>query len=280
MKVLKLLILFVIPILFTKNALAQTLIPLELSQKVQDFYNSALGIGAALAMAIIAFAGFVYITSAGNPSAQSNARKWVWAAISGMLVLFSSFVFVRFINPNLTSLSDIAIERSPDSIVTTIEIPPGGLFLPPSDTDPGTFLCKLETEADGTEKCVPDEIATSTCQPGFTESAIACSIYIPSMCDGATASCVRVPTCYEECMIVYDDSVYCHHFFPDSCWVVKDGFVYPPNLGSVNSEGYYKFPDSLSGDYIFSGGTPEYQRCGTLTLIGVIYTVIDRKSVV
>jgi len=52
----------------------------------------------------------------------------------------------------------------------------------------------------------------------------------------------------------------------------------PPNLGPVQSDGYYRMPTvSLNNAYMWNtGGTPERSRCGSKTLIDVIYTVAQR----
>ncbi len=55
------------------------------------------------------------------------------------------------------------------------------------------------------------------------------------------------------------------------------GILYPPNLGSPNSLGYYMLPNALNGEYVFGGwNTCTNRRWGSKTLIGVIYTVAKR----
>lgn len=50
------------------------------------------------------------------------------------------------------------------------------------------------------------------------------------------------------------------------------GLIYPSNLGSPNSMGYYQMPTSPTGEYLFNGGTCTAQRWGSRTLTGIIYT--------
>lgn len=53
-----------------------------------------------------------------------------------------------------------------------------------------------------------------------------------------------------------------------------DQLIAPPNLGpQIGDTGYYRWPDSLNGEYVANGGTPANERCGSLALVKTIYTV-------
>src|SRR5690606_4027019 len=51
------------------------------------------------------------------------------------------------------------------------------------------------------------------------------------------------------------------------------GLESPPGLGGEIGQGYYRLPEPPNGEFIFSGATPEIERCGNKALIDVIYTV-------
>jgi len=87
--------------------------PLGLAQRINNFYNWALGIGAIFALGIIVFGGILYITSAGNPDRLREARAWITAALVGLLVLFGSFLILKTLNPKLTNLEDIVLQINP-----------------------------------------------------------------------------------------------------------------------------------------------------------------------
>src|SRR3989344_6826580 len=99
-------------------------IGLGLAQRINNFYNWALGIGAIFALGIIVFGGILYITSAGNPDRLREARAWITAALVGLLILFGSFLILKTLNPKLTNLEDIVLEINPEA--ETPEIPPPG----------------------------------------------------------------------------------------------------------------------------------------------------------
>jgi len=99
-------------------------IGLGLAQRINNFYNWALGIGAIFALGIIVFGGILYITSAGNPDRLREARAWITAALVGLLVLFGSFLILKTLNPKLTNLEDIVLQINPKADVP--EVPPPG----------------------------------------------------------------------------------------------------------------------------------------------------------
>ncbi len=54
---------------------------------IANFYQFALLIGGILAFGAIVFGGIKYVASAGNPSAQSDGKEWIWGALIGLLLL-------------------------------------------------------------------------------------------------------------------------------------------------------------------------------------------------
>jgi hypothetical protein len=72
---------------------------------VSNFYNFALSIGGILAFGAIVYGGLKYAISADNPTKQSDAKSWITDALWGLLLLFSAYLILRTINPNLVNLS-------------------------------------------------------------------------------------------------------------------------------------------------------------------------------
>ena len=72
---------------------------------VADFYQYALVIGGILAFGVIVYGGIRYMTSAGNPSGQGDAKEWIQAAIMGILLLAGAYFILKVINPNLVNLT-------------------------------------------------------------------------------------------------------------------------------------------------------------------------------
>jgi Type IV secretion system pilin len=71
---------------------------------VANIYQFALEIGGALAFAVVVYGGIKYLTSAGNPSAQSDAKEWIESALLGLLLLVGVFFILKVVNPQLVDL--------------------------------------------------------------------------------------------------------------------------------------------------------------------------------
>jgi hypothetical protein len=72
---------------------------------VSNFYQFALLIGGILAFGAIVYGGVKSAISAGNPSAISEARQWIWSALIGLLLLGGAYIILNTINPNLLNLN-------------------------------------------------------------------------------------------------------------------------------------------------------------------------------
>lgn len=59
----------------------------DLAQEVRRYYGIAVDIGFPLGIVIIIYAGYLYITSTGNPETIGQAKQLLLGAISGLLVL-------------------------------------------------------------------------------------------------------------------------------------------------------------------------------------------------
>jgi len=126
MKYTFLIILFfvVVFVLFTggHNAFAQPNLELDypgliidktqplLPQVISWAYRFALGIVGITALFVLVWAGIRYISSAGNPTAQSDAKQWITSALTGLALLLGSFLILFTINPNLTSLGIVNVD--------------------------------------------------------------------------------------------------------------------------------------------------------------------------
>jgi len=137
---------------------------LGIAERAANLYNWGLGIGVILALGVLTYAGFVYTTSSGNPSRTGDAKKWIIAGLLGLLILFSSYLLLNTINPELTNLESIVLLLNPDAEFTPPEItlpdPGVGSFLPPPPTCYQACLAEpynTPTECAGLPEC-PDAI--------------------------------------------------------------------------------------------------------------------------
>ena len=72
---------------------------------IANFYQFALLIGGILALGAIVWGGVKYTWAQGNPSAQSEGKEWIKAAIYGLMLLAGAYIILNTINPNLLNLN-------------------------------------------------------------------------------------------------------------------------------------------------------------------------------
>ncbi|MDP2664164.1 MAG: hypothetical protein Q8P08_01880 [bacterium] len=80
-----------------------------LPQLVQYFFNFAIAIGGIAAFAMLVLGGFRFLTSAGNPTSQKDAKDIITSAVIGLLLLLSSYLLLQVINPDILTLKDIGL---------------------------------------------------------------------------------------------------------------------------------------------------------------------------
>lgn len=73
----------------------------NLGKCIADIYNWSLTIVGIIAFVQILFAGVMILTAAGNATKISEARRKISNAILGIIILFSSWLILNTINPDL-----------------------------------------------------------------------------------------------------------------------------------------------------------------------------------
>ncbi len=112
---------------------------LTLPEYVKYIFNFSLAIAGLVVFAVLIYGGFRYLTSAGSPAVQKDARSQIFAGFLGLIVLLSSYLILTTINPQLVFLSipERVVFPSGPPIETRIEeretllyteIPIGGLI--------------------------------------------------------------------------------------------------------------------------------------------------------
>lgn len=71
---------------------------------VVAFYVYFAGIAGILAVVVMMWGGFHYITSAGNPQRMSEGKEIISNAVIGLILVMTSYLLLRTINPNLLIL--------------------------------------------------------------------------------------------------------------------------------------------------------------------------------
>ena len=77
----------------------------DLQRCINKLYRVGIAVGALVLVFLVVLAGYMYIT--GSEGGKKRAKELIVSALVGMAVLLSSFVILRFINPNLTTFRPI-----------------------------------------------------------------------------------------------------------------------------------------------------------------------------
>jgi len=81
-----------------------------LAKYVKAFYDYGMAIAGILAAIVLMGGGVLWLTSAGNDSKITQAKELIGGSIVGLVILFSSWVILNTINPDLINLKIITLQ--------------------------------------------------------------------------------------------------------------------------------------------------------------------------
>ena len=74
---------------------------MNINQLVAWIYYFIISIGGIAAFLMLVWGGVQYLTSAGNPAQIRDAKDRIFSAILGLVIIFSSYLILKVINPEL-----------------------------------------------------------------------------------------------------------------------------------------------------------------------------------
>jgi len=80
-----------------------------IAEYIIAIYKYSIGIASILAVIMVMIAGLIYLTSAGNPQRIGQAKNIIIGAISGLVILLSSYMILNLISPRLTQLGPVEL---------------------------------------------------------------------------------------------------------------------------------------------------------------------------
>lgn len=81
-----------------------------IAEYITGIYDYGLSIGGILAAIILMAGGVLWLVSGGDASKVSKAKSLIFSSITGLIILFSSYVILYEINPELTKTKNISID--------------------------------------------------------------------------------------------------------------------------------------------------------------------------
>jgi hypothetical protein len=80
----------------------------SIAKYIQSIYNYAIGIVGILAAVVLMFGGVRWLLAGGSPDKISDAKAWIGASITGLVLVLTSYMILNTINPDLVSFKEIA----------------------------------------------------------------------------------------------------------------------------------------------------------------------------
>ncbi len=78
---------------------------------IKAIYQYALGIVGILAAVVLMFGGLLWLTAGGNTGQVTEAKEWIKASLTGLILALSSYMILYVVNPDLTTFQSLSIEK-------------------------------------------------------------------------------------------------------------------------------------------------------------------------
>ncbi|MFA5076183.1 MAG: hypothetical protein WC480_02065 [Patescibacteria group bacterium] len=80
-----------------------------IGEYIGAIYRFGVSAASILAIVMIIIGGFIWLTSAGNPTKITQAKSYISGALLGLMLALGSYTILRLVNPSLVNLSSIKI---------------------------------------------------------------------------------------------------------------------------------------------------------------------------
>ena len=180
----------------------------SIAKYVQGIYNYAIGIVGILAAVVLMWGGVVWLTSGGSAERVNSAKSWIGAALSGLVLVLTSYLILNTINPDLVNFKPIAVGdvgKFEEGCCEYKDPEGNSLASIYNNTNCDAVIGKLFPDefisADGTD-CIKD----GCCYVNFSAYlADFCSIMTKTECDDRNMTSVDVTTTSEFILVASCD---------------------------------------------------------------------------
>lgn len=132
-------------------------LPTDLGQLIQQIFTWSLGLLGIAVFVMFFYAGFLWLTAAGNSANVGEAKSRMTNAVFGAILLLSSYLILNTINPNFVKntfdLKGLGPQSTLDPALETEPEPPPGNNPPPNnppptEPEPASLESQLQAEID------------------------------------------------------------------------------------------------------------------------------------
>lgn len=134
---------------------------------IANIYKYGIGIVGILAAVVLMFGGVVWLTAGGNQSRIGEAKSWITASLTGLVLALTSYMILYQINPDLVNSNPLRIKSVDKIEIAVIGCGWQKLFYINTGASRDTEKCSKYnlTEASSDSKCKekkPNAVVTST----------------------------------------------------------------------------------------------------------------------
>ncbi len=80
-----------------------------LGQYIGGIQKYAIGIVGILTVIVLMIGGVIWLTAAGNQNQVGKAKKMIAGSLVGLFLVFSSYLILYLVNPNLTKMKSLEV---------------------------------------------------------------------------------------------------------------------------------------------------------------------------
>ena len=92
----------------------------SLAEYFRNIYRFAMGIVGILATVVMMYGGIRWITAGGSPEAISDAKAWITAALTGVLLMLGTYTILYLVNSDLVNFRPVKLEKVEDTPIENI----------------------------------------------------------------------------------------------------------------------------------------------------------------
>lgn len=100
---------------FGKISGKMTIGPDSIGLYITEVYKYAVSVAGIVASIVLMWGGVRWLTAGGDKGAVDDAKKWIEGALSGLVLVMTSYMILYFVNPDLIKFKSIKIDPIKES---------------------------------------------------------------------------------------------------------------------------------------------------------------------